>query len=183
MTEDTEYTLAQFVDRDVSELVVLQRCCWVSEAIINDNLNIPALHESAADVLEWATTWSTLCLRRGSRLVGAVRAQSTPDGAWDIGRLMIAPDLEGLGLGRWLLARAEGLAPESVTRFILFTGENSTRNIRIYQRAGYELCDPPQDASDHVPGAVYLAKPAAGNRLRDWAADAQPFHRPGAATG
>lgn len=158
MTEDTEYSLAPFVERDVSELVVLQRCCWVPEAIINDNLNIPALHENETDVLDWATTWSTLCLRRGGRLVGAVRARATPEGAWDIGRLMIAPDLEGRGLGRWLLARAEDLAPESVTRFILFTGEKSTRNIRIYQRAGYELRELPQEASDHIPGTVHLAK-------------------------
>lgn len=160
MTEGPEYTLVPFVDRDVSELVVLQRCCWVPEAIINHNLNIPALHENEADVLDWATTWSTLCLRRGGRLVGAVRAQATPEGAWDIGRLMIAPDLEGRGLGRWLLARAEELAPESVTRFVLFTGENSARNIQIYQCAGYEQCDPLQEASDHIPGVIYLAKMA-----------------------
>lgn len=163
MNHDSEYTLSPFTESDVAELVVLQRCCWVPEAILNDNLNVPALHETAADVLDWTTTWSTLCLRRGGRLLGAVRARSAPDDAWELGRLMVAPDLEGQGLGRWLLARAEGLAPDSVTRFMLFTGENSMRNIRIYQRAGYELCTPPSDASEHIAGTVFLAKSAAGH--------------------
>lgn len=160
MDHDSEYILSPFMESDVAELVVLQRCCWVPEAILNNNLNIPALHETAADVLNWTTTWSTLCLRRDGRLVGAVRGQSTPDGAWELGRLMVAPDLEGQGIGRWLLATAEDLAPDSTTRFTLFTGENSARNIRIYQRAGYKLCEPPSDASEHIAGIVFLSKPA-----------------------
>lgn len=54
----------QFVESGLAELVVLQRCCWVQEAILNNTLNIPALHESAVDVLEWTTRWTVLCVRR-----------------------------------------------------------------------------------------------------------------------
>ncbi|NYI66881.1 GNAT family N-acetyltransferase [Spelaeicoccus albus] len=127
---------------------------------MNNTLNIPALHETVDDVLRWPESWATLCLRRGNRLVGAVRGQSTADNSWEIGRLMVAPDLAGQGLGRWLLKAGEDLAPESTTRFVLFTGAKSERNIRIYQRAGYQLCEPPAGIGDHVEGAVYLARPA-----------------------
>ncbi len=154
-----DLALTQFVESDLAELVVLQRCCWVQEAILNNTLNIPALHENAVDVLKWTTRWTVLCVRRKGRLVAAVRARPAGD-AWEIGRLMVAPDLTGQVVGRWLLGRAEGLAPTTVSSFILFTGRYSTRNIRLYQRAGYQLCEPPADAGGHIQGAVFLAKPA-----------------------
>lgn len=149
--------VAAFVESDLAELVVLQRCCWVQEAILNNTLSIPALHESAADVLEWTASWRVLCVRREDRLVTAVRARPTGD-AWEIGRLMVAPDLAGRGVGRWLLGRAEALAPATVSSFILFTGRFSTRNIRLYQRAGYQLSEPTGEASGHIQDAVFLTK-------------------------
>lgn len=136
---------------DVGELLVLQRCCWVQEAIANETLDHPALHESLDDVREWLTTWSVWQVRQGHRLVGAVRARLDGD-AWEIGRLMVAPDLAGHGLGRRLLAFAEAQAPASARRFALYTGTGSVRNIAMYERAGYQL------AESSVPGAVRLVK-------------------------
>ena len=53
-----------------------------------------------------AGEWTTLVLRSGGRLVGAVRAHLVGD-TWDIGRLMVAPDLQGRGIGRLLLDAIE----------------------------------------------------------------------------
>ncbi|WP_370970506.1 GNAT family N-acetyltransferase [Amycolatopsis sp. cg9] len=141
---------------DVPELLVLQRCCWVQEALLNDTLDIPALHESLEDVRDWTKTWSVWVLRDGHRLIGAVRARLEA-GTWELGRLMVAPDFAGRGLGRRLLAHAEAQAPAEARRFALFTGARSARNIRMYQRAGYQLTDAPE-AGGHIAGAVYLAK-------------------------
>ncbi|MBE8525862.1 GNAT family N-acetyltransferase [Amycolatopsis sp. H6(2020)] len=141
---------------DVPELLVLQRCCWVQEAILNDTLEIPALHETLEDVHDWTKTWSVWILRQDHRLVGAVRARLDGD-RWELGRLMVAPDLAGRGLGRRLLAHAEAQAPAEARRFALFTGARSARNIALYQRAGYRLTDPPA-ADGHIRGAVYLEK-------------------------
>jgi GNAT superfamily N-acetyltransferase len=95
-------------------------------------------------------------LRDEHRLVGAVRARLEGD-CWELGRLMVAPDLAGRGLGRRLLEHAEAQAPAEARRFALFTGARSTRNITLYQRAGYRLTDAP-DAGGHISGAVYLEK-------------------------
>jgi ribosomal protein S18 acetylase RimI-like enzyme len=141
---------------DCPELLVLQRCCWVAEAILNDTLDIPALHETLEDVRDWTKTWSVWTLRDGHRLVGAVRARLDGD-RWELGRLMVAPDLAGRGLGRRLLAHAESQAPAEARRFVLFTGSRSARNIALYQRAGYRLTDAPA-APGHIPGAAYLDK-------------------------
>ncbi|MGY2060369.1 GNAT family N-acetyltransferase [Nocardia gipuzkoensis] len=147
--------VSRFTSDDLAELVVLQRCCWVPEAIINETLAIPPLHETHDEVLAWATTWSTLVMRDRGRLVGAVRGGVENATDWHIGRLMVAPDLAGRGIGSHLLRLAEDLAPPQSQRFVLFTGARSERNIRIYQRAGYRLAP---NRSDHIDGTVHLVK-------------------------
>jgi tRNA (guanine37-N1)-methyltransferase len=123
----------------------------------NPGVRIPALEETLEDLRGWIGTDTVLVVRSGGRLVGAVRAQlhDRSDGpVWDIGRLMVAPDLQGRGLGRLLLERIEALAPAEATSYELFTGAGSARNQRMYKRAGYSLRGPAED-----PGAVRLTKP------------------------
>ena len=151
------------VELDAPELLVLQRCCWVQEAIANDTLAIPPLHEDL-DVRRWGQVWTTVVGRLESRLVTAGRGRRVGTD-WEVGRLMPtrAPrrcaDLAGRGVGRWLLASVEALAPAGTTRTTLFTGSGSHRNLRLYAAAGYVVDEQAQDAPTHVPGTVALAKP------------------------
>jgi GNAT superfamily N-acetyltransferase len=138
----------------VAELLVLQRCCWVQEAIDNETTDIAALRESLEDVRRWIDEWDVWCVRLGGRLIGAVRAHLELD-HWEIGRLMVAPDYSGRGLGRWLLNFAEDQAPDGATQCALFTGSRSSRNISIYERAGYVRTSP---TGATPPGIVHLVK-------------------------
>ena len=157
-------TVGLFEPRDLAELVVLQRCCWVSEAILNSTFDVPALHETHDEVMAWASSWTTLVVRLRDRLVAAVRGRQE-DGNWEIGRLMVAPDLAGRGIGSTLLGVIESLAPDSVSGFTLFTGAKSVRNIALYERAGYRLTAAPDpDSPGHIVGAVYLTKPRVTQR-------------------
>ncbi|MER7071250.1 tRNA (guanosine(37)-N1)-methyltransferase TrmD [Terrabacter sp. NPDC000476] len=141
---------------DVPELAVLMRACWVQEAVANDTLDIPALHESLDDVragLEQTQTWLA---RSAGRLVGAVRTSVPPErpDEWLIGRLCVVPDLQGRGLGRRLLEHAESTAPDGIRTFVLHTGARSEGNLRMYKRAGYRRS---ADAAP-IEGAVTLTK-------------------------
>ena len=136
---------------DAGELFVLQRACWVQEAQDNPGVTIPALQESLADVEEWITRGRVLVVRVAGRLVGAVRGTQR-DLTWDIGRVMVAPDLQGRGLGRRLLELIEAEAPADVTSYELFTGEGSVRNQRMYKKAGYRL------VGELEPGVVRMTK-------------------------
>lgn len=150
-----EIVIERATDEDDAEILVLQRCCWVSEAISNNSMDIPPLHEDLSTVRAWVQESTVWTARRSGRLVGAVRG--TADGtAWQIGRLMVAPDSAGNGLGRRLLQHVEQNAPAHITSFELFTGSRSVRNIRLYTRAGYSQL--PTDPN-HIPGVVYLSKP------------------------
>jgi tRNA (guanine37-N1)-methyltransferase len=139
---------------DAGELLTLQLACWVEEARANDSLDIPALQEDLDDVRGWLPEWTTFVVHAGPRLVGAVRCRLEGE-VWDIGRLMVAPDLRGRGLGRWLLEQAEQAAVPGATRVSLFTGARSATNLRMYRRAGYRREREQPDA----PGVVRLGKP------------------------
>jgi tRNA (guanine37-N1)-methyltransferase len=140
---------------DAGELFTLQRACWVQEMQANPGVPIPALEETFADLQQWIGTDTVIVVRASGRLVAAVRAKlhRRPDGdLWDIGRLMVAPDLQGRGLGRQLLERIEARAPDSAAGFELFTGAGSARNQRMYRKAGYRL------HGEIEPGVVLLTK-------------------------
>ncbi|GAA5154499.1 MULTISPECIES: GNAT family N-acetyltransferase [Amycolatopsis] len=143
---------------DAPELLVLQRCCWVGEAILNDTLAIPALHEDLDTVREWVERMDVRTLRRGGRLIGAVRLERRGERC-EIGRLMVAPDLQGEGIGRRLLEFAESQVPAGVRHLDLYTGARSERNIRMYTAAGYAVAEPPPEFGHLVAGAVFLTKP------------------------
>lgn len=81
---------------------------------------------------------TVLAARLGHRLVGSVRAHLDGDTA-HVGRLSVAPDQQGRGVGGRLLAAIEAACPPSVALFTLFTGADSTRNVRLYQRHGYRI--------------------------------------------
>ena len=142
---------------DLPELLVLQRACWVGEARLAGSLEIPPLTESAADLVAALDEWTTWVVRSGGRLVASVRGRVSPDDptTWETGRLMVAPDLGGRGIGRALLAHSESATPAGVTRYWINTGAGSERNLRIYRKAGYRR----QPGEGRFRSTVDLVKP------------------------
>jgi tRNA (guanine37-N1)-methyltransferase len=148
---------------DAAELLVLQRACWVREGLgALGRWVVPPLVEELPDVVaglrEWTTHVARVRAADGSpgRLVASVRGRVRPVDAtfWEVGRLMVAPDLQGRGLGRELLALGESLAPSSTTGFWLTTGVLEEGNQRFYKRAGYRVVA----GEPTHPGAVDLTK-------------------------
>ncbi len=149
LLDDLEVRLVE--PADAGELFVLQTACWVQEQRDNPGVLIPALEESLDDLRAWIARDLVFVARSAGRLVGAVRA-SLHGEEWDIGRLMVAPDVAGRGLGRSLLTRIEAAAPPEATSYALFTGAGSTRNQRMYKKAGYRL------RGEIEPGVVRMTK-------------------------
>lgn len=121
---------------DVGELLTLTHACWLAAGIQNDTLQIPAQHETYESLTASLRTSATYVVRSGDRLVASGRGRLVGE-AWEIERLMVAPDLRGRGLGRWVLEELEAHAPAHATSYSLFTGERSEDALRLYRRAGY----------------------------------------------
>jgi tRNA (guanine37-N1)-methyltransferase len=138
---------------DAGELFTLTCACWLQEEWANPGVIIPALEESFEDALRGLDVWTTFVARAGGRLVGSARGRLRAD-VWDVGRVMVAPDVQGRGLGRYLLGLIEEAAPDEATSYELYTGANSVDNIRMYKKAGYRL----QGPAPGPPGAVVMTK-------------------------
>lgn len=149
---DLEHVVA--TPADAPELAVLQKACWI-EMVTPAELWWGAPAEDAGTVAENLGEWSTHLFRSEGRLVMSVRVRRDPHEptTWQIGRLMVAPDLQHRGLGRALLAHAEALAPADVRMFWLNTAASQERLLRIYKKAGYRVI-----GAGEGPGTVDLTR-------------------------
>jgi len=123
----------QLTEADAGELLTLQRAAYVSEAQLNGDPFLPALTQSL-DEFRTDLRKPALGTRIEGRLVASVR-WTVEDDCAHIGRLVVAPDMQGLGVGTQLLRTAEKAS--GATRFELFTGARSEANLRLYEREGY----------------------------------------------
>jgi GNAT superfamily N-acetyltransferase len=130
---------------DAGEVMTLQRAAFVSEAQIYDDPDMPVFTQTVDEVRSELEENLGCVALRGSRIVGAARARS--DGSLLlIGRIAIAPDQQGEGIGSMLLAALEDRGRAAgCTEAELFTGSRSDANLRLYEREGYR-------ESERVPG-------------------------------
>ncbi|WP_326566502.1 GNAT family N-acetyltransferase [Amycolatopsis rhabdoformis] len=144
-------------EADAGELFTLQRAAYLSEARAHGNFDLPPLVEPLADVRAALAdpalpVWG---VRDGHRLIATVRIRVRGD-VGEVGRLAVAPDRQGEGLGTELLLAAEELAASAVTRFRLFTGERSAGALRLYARLGYRETHRSPEADYEL---IHLEKP------------------------
>ena len=142
---------------DAGELLTLQRAAFVTEAQAYSNPHINPLTEPleavVAAVQDPAVEVFGLRSPAG-RLLAAARLRLDGPVA-HLGRLVVAPDLQGNGLGGALLTAAEEVAPRGVREIRLFTGARSAANLRLYRRHGY--VDAPAGAEPAALDGVVFA--------------------------
>ncbi|GIH95012.1 GNAT family N-acetyltransferase [Planobispora siamensis] len=120
---------------DAGEILTVQRAAYVSEAQLYGDPFIPPLVESVEQVRKVVETGTVLVARDGGRVVGAVRGRLSGTTCL-VGRLVVAPDMQGRGIGGALLTALHEESADALA-FDLFTGHLSEGNLRLYRRHGY----------------------------------------------
>ncbi|SBS72448.1 GNAT family N-acetyltransferase [uncultured Microbacterium sp.] len=136
---------------DAGEVLTVQRAAFLSEAQIYNTVDMPPLTQTLEELrAELKDNLGCVALD-GTRIVGAVRAKRDGE-LLLIGRIAIAPDQQGGGIGSQLLAAVEQRGREAgATEAELFTGSLSEANLRLYGREGYtETERVPGDGSDQI---------------------------------
>jgi GNAT superfamily N-acetyltransferase len=133
-----DVTISRMQASDAGEILTIQRAAFVSEALIYGDPDMPPLVQTLEELRAEIEDGEGWVARVGPRLVGVLRCRET-DELLLIGRIAIAPDMQGSGIGRALLEAAErhSLAPEAE----LFTGSLSEANLRLYERCGYRITE------------------------------------------
>lgn len=122
---------------DAGEVLTLQRAAYVTEAQLYDDVRLPALTQSLDELrVELEQGLAFKATLGSGRMVGSVRARAHR-GTLHVGRLVVAPDQQGRGIGSALLERVERDAPAGTGTYALFTGHLSRANLRLYERHGY----------------------------------------------
>ncbi len=135
--------LLRMTTADAGEVLTVQRAAYVSEAQVYNDAFLPALTQTLDELISEIESGGGFVLRKNGRMVGAVRTRVV-GGLLHIGRLTVAPDVQGYGFGSILMNAAEGEAaatdensPLAADAAVLFTGKLSEANLRLYERRGY----------------------------------------------
>lgn len=134
-----DVTIQVVTDEEAGELLTLRRAAFVSEAQIYGDPNIPPLTQTLRELRDdlAADGVITLGARAGHRLVGSIRVVIEENKA-TLGRLAVAPDLQGKGIGTQLLLAIVPHLPENIEEIWVFTGQDSVQNLAMYAKQGYE---------------------------------------------
>ena len=140
---------------DAGEVLTLQRAAFVAEAQLYGEPDIQPLRDTADDVRRAIADPRTHVVvaeavddgeGRSGRLLGSARLTVAEGTAAVVGRIVVAPDVQGRGLGSLLVQALHDLAAGlGVRRFELWTGGSSQSNLAFYRRHGYVDSETRQD--------------------------------------
>ncbi|QGZ94744.1 GNAT family N-acetyltransferase [Terricaulis silvestris] len=121
----------------------------------------PAEYRHHMTVEQMAQDDTTLFVARdasGAPLgMGCIRRHE--NGVGEVKRMFVKPEARGLGVGGAILARIEDLArQEGLSQIVLETGSNFDAAKRVYERGGFQPCEP---VLNYPPSAwtAFYAKP------------------------
>lgn len=121
--------------QDAQSILALQKLAYVSEAEIYNDFNIDPLTQTSDSLCNDFRKQVFLKALVNDRIVGSVRGY-LGDGTCHIGRLIVHPDYQNRGIGKQLMSEIESFF-KNATRYELFTGHRSERNLYLYQKLGY----------------------------------------------
>jgi GNAT superfamily N-acetyltransferase len=136
-----ELQIRPILAADAGEVLTLQRAAFVQEAMIYGDPRMPALTQTLEELEAELIDNLGYVAQRGERVVGAIRAVASARRLL-IGRIAIAPDQQGEGIGRTLIQAVEDRGRSIGCRDAeLFTGSHSDANRRLYEELGYREAD------------------------------------------
>lgn len=126
------------IDRsDFEEILKLQKEAFISEAAACNDFTIAPLTQTTESLLQDYNNKLIIKGEDNNEIVCSVRAYEK-DSTCYIERLIVSPGLQNKGIGSETLKFIENEF-KACTRFELFTGKHSSRNIYFYEKHGYKI--------------------------------------------
>ncbi len=141
-------------EKDLFEILELQKLCYFEHAVRYDNLLIPPLTQDLESIKKDLRNGIILKAVIGLNIIGSVRAYEK-EKTCCIGRLIVHPNFQNKGIGSTLLLAIESRYP-TVKRYELFTGSKDEKNLYFYKKHGYAVFK--EEDLDPKTKLVYLEK-------------------------
>lgn len=130
------HSITQATVEDAETIWQIQQEAFEGQAEIYKTRQLPALLQTLEELVEEFAHKTFLKAVINGEIVGSVRF-ANDEGVYHIGKLVVLPKYQNLGIGSCLMEEAEKYIPANTT-IELFTGMSSNKNIHIYQRLGYK---------------------------------------------
>ncbi len=131
-----QISIQHAVENDLEEILKLQKDCYISEAEIYNDYEIPPLKQDIESVRKEFRNGVILKALFAGEIVGSVRGFRENSTCY-IGKLIVRRDQQNKGLGTMLMKTIESCY-NGCTRFELFTGFKSEKNLWLYNKLGYK---------------------------------------------
>ena len=139
---------------DLQEILNLQKLAFQGQAEIYKDYTIAPLVETMEEIQTAFQSHSFLKYNENDKIIGSVRCLVENDTCY-IGRLIVHPDYQNKGIGTILMHEIENIHA-NCSRFELFTGHKSERNLHLYKKLGYKSFK--QEDTDSEIILIYLRK-------------------------
>ena len=136
ITGQTKPDIQIAVLEDANEILELQKIAYQSEASIYNDYSIPPLHQTLQETISEFNDQIVLKIHSDGKIIGSVRGYVEGNTCY-IGKLIVDPKHQNKGIGTSLMEEMERLHPE-VERYELFTGDQSEKNLHLYNKLGYK---------------------------------------------
>ena len=130
-----EFMINRANQKDIPEILALQKIAYRSEAELYGDASVPALSQTMEQIVADFDQMIFLKAVVNGKIIGTVRGRRDGDIA-HISRVAVHPYFQRKGLATRLIRQIEQEVGD-VRLYEAFTGHQSTRNIHLYEKMGY----------------------------------------------
>lgn len=121
---------------DLKTILQLQKDCYMTEAEIYNDYNIPPLQQDLKSLENEFKNTTILKAVLNGEIVGSIRGFVDNETSY-IGKLIVKKSFQNKGIGQLLLDSLESTFNDC-NRYELFTGARSHKNLYLYNKLGYK---------------------------------------------
>jgi ribosomal protein S18 acetylase RimI-like enzyme len=141
-------------EADAATIRKIQRLAFHGQGILYNDFTLPPLVQSLEELIRDFKAYAFLKAIYQGEIVGSVRGRVEGDTCF-ISRLVVHPDHQNRGIGKRLMHAIENKF-SNASRYELFTGHKSEKNLALYGKLGY--CEFERKRQGETVMLVYMEK-------------------------
>jgi ribosomal protein S18 acetylase RimI-like enzyme len=144
--DDLNIDINEATESDAEKILEIQKLAFQGQGVLYNDFTLPPLVQTLAELVRDFRTYAFLKALCDGKIVGSVRGRCESD-TCQISRLIVHPGYQNRGIGKKLMRAIESKF-SSMSRYELFTGDKSEKNLAMYGMLGYrEFARKPQSAN------------------------------------